>query len=148
MAASKTPTVTQYLATLPADRRKEIAAVRKMVKANMPAGYKERLYRGMILWEIPLATYPDTYNGDPLCYVAIAGQKHHIGLYLMGAYMLKTQTEEIRAAFKAAGKKLDMGKSCIRFHKAEDLPLAALGKVIRSLPPALYIVRYEEIKKR
>ena len=147
MTPGKTPTVTEYLATFPAERRKEIAAVRKMVKANMPSGYKERLYQGMLLWEMPLATYPDTYNGQPLCHVAISAHRDHLALYLMGAYMLKRQGG-IKEAFAAAGKKLDMGKACIRFKKADDLPLPALGKMIKALPPALFIVRYEEIKKR
>lgn len=147
MASSKALTVTEYLASFPAVRRKEIAAVRKMVKANMPAGYTERLYQGMILWEIPLAKYPDTYNGQPLCHVAISAHKDHLALYLMGAYMLKMQGG-IKEAFAAAGMKLDMGKACIRFKNADDLPLPALGRMIKSLPPALFIVRYEEIKRR
>lgn len=148
MLTSKATTVTAYLASLPADRRREVAAVRKMVKAHMPKGYKERYYRGMILWEIPLATYPDTYNGQPLCHVAITVHKDHLALYLMGAYMIKELTAQVTAAFRAAGKKLDMGKACIRFKTADDLPLPALGQVISSLPPTRYIVRYEEIKKR
>jgi hypothetical protein len=147
MPSSKAPTVAEYLATIPAERRKEIAAVRKMVKANMPSGYKERLYQGMILWEIPLAKYPDTHNGQPLSYVAISAHKAHLALYLMGAYWLN-DLGPVREAFRTAGKELDMGKACIRFKKADDLPLAALGKVIKALPPGLFIMRYEQLRKR
>jgi hypothetical protein len=147
VASSKTPTVTEYLATIPAHRRKEIAAVRKVVKANMPSGYKERLYQGMILWEIPLAKYPDTHNGQPLCHVGITIHKEHLALYLMGAYLLHDQGP-VKEAFQAAGKALDMVKACIRFTRAADLPLPALGKVIKSLPPGLFIMRYEQLRKR
>jgi len=141
-------TVTEYLATLPPDRRKEFATVLKMVRAHMPKGYKQELRWGMISWEIPLAKYPDTYNGHPLCYAALAAQKNHIALYLMGAYMQTGQAAAIKAAFQKEGKRLDMGKSCIRFKKAADLPLAALGKSIAAVTPAKYIANYEKVKPK
>jgi uncharacterized protein YdhG (YjbR/CyaY superfamily) len=145
---SAAKTVTEYIASLPPDRRKELAAVRKMVKASMPKGYKEVMHWGAISWEIPLSTYPDTYNGQPLCYAGLAAQKHHLSLYLMAAYMLPEQLAAVQAAFKKEGKRLDMGKSCIRFKKAEDLPLKALGKCIAAVTPGRFIVRYEEVMKR
>jgi hypothetical protein len=147
MLTSKATTVTEFLGSLPADRRREVVAVRKMVKAHTPRGYKERYYQGMILWEIPLTTYADTHNGQPLSYVAISVHKTHLALYLMGAYWLN-DLGPVREAFRREGKELDMGKACIRFAKADDLPLAALGKVIKSLPPGLFIMRYEQLRKR
>jgi len=140
--------LTAHLATLPADRRKEFVAVRKLVKGKMPKGYREVYRQGMAVWEIPLAKYPDTYNGQPLCYAALAAQKHHLSLYLMGAYSDPAQTAAIKAAFKEEGKRLDMGKSCIRFRKAEDLALKAIGRSIASIPPGRYIARYELIMKK
>ena len=140
--------LTAHLATLPADRRKEFVAVRKLVKGKMPKGYREVYRQGMAVWEIPLAKYPDTYNGQPLCYAALAAQKHHLSLYLMGAYSDPAQTAAIKAAFKEEGKRLDMGKSCIRFKKAADLPLAALGKSIAAVTPAKYIANYEKVKPK
>jgi len=148
MVASTAKTVTEYLASLPPERRKELAAVRTMVKQKMPKGYKEVLRWGMIVWEIPFTKYSDTHNRQPLCYAALAAQKHLLSLYLMGAYMHPEQAVAIKAAFKAAGKRLDMGKSCIRFRRAEDLPLADIGKAVAAIPPGRYIVRYEELIRR
>jgi uncharacterized protein YdhG (YjbR/CyaY superfamily) len=145
---SAAKTVTEYIASLPPDRRKELAAVRKLVKGSMPKGYREVTHWGSISWEIPLAKYADTYNGKPLAYVGLAAQKHHLSLYLMGAYMQPEQTAAIKEAFKKEGKRLDMGKACIRFRKAEDLPLKALARSIAAIPPGKYIVRYEEIMKK
>ena len=146
MVASAATTVTAYLTSIPPDRRKSMVAVRKMLKTHMPKGYKEVMRWGMISWEIPLTTYPDTYNGRPLCYAALAAQKNHLALYLTGVYGDPAKTAALKAAFKKAGKRLDMGKSCIRFADAADLPLAALGKAVASLPPAKFIVRYEELR--
>ena len=135
MKASSVTTVDDYLGELPEDRREVVSAVRKMVLKNLPKGYSESVSWGMISYEIPLERYPDTYNKKPLCYVALAAQKNYYALYLMGAYAKPGQTEALAAAFAKAGKKLDMGKSCLRFKKLEDLPLDAVGKVIASLPP-------------
>ncbi len=87
MVASKATTVAEYLASLPAERRKEIVAVRKMVKAHLPKGYKEAMGWGAICWEVPRSTYTRTHGEHPLCYVALAAQKNYISLYLMGAYL-------------------------------------------------------------
>ena len=135
MVQSKTKTVKEYLDDLPADRRKEIAKVRSVVRKNLPKGYRERMEWGLISYEVPLETYPDTYNKKPLCYVALAAQKNYYALYLMGAYAKPGQPEELADAFAKAGKKLDMGKSCLRFKKPEDLPLEAIGRIIADIPP-------------
>lgn len=147
MVTSKAKTITEYLASLPPERRKEMAAVRKLVKAHLPKGYKEVMNWGMICWEIPVTKYPRTHNAQPLCYVALAAQKQHLSLYLTGAYMFPDQAEAIKAGFKAAGKRLDMGKSCLRFRTADDLVQPVIAKSIAAIPPGRYIVRYEEVFK-
>jgi hypothetical protein len=97
----------------------------------------------MLCYQIPLDRYPDTYNGQPLGYVALASQKNYCALYLMGAYMDPAQTAALKDAFKKAGKKMDMGKSCLRFRKPDDLPLDAVAKVIAAMPPEKFIAMVE-----
>ncbi|MCL1635647.1 DUF1801 domain-containing protein [Luteimonas sp. SX5] len=143
MVQSKAETVARYLAELPAERRAVVSQVRDMVNAHMPAGYVETMAFGMIGWGIPLSRYPDTYNKQPLGYVALAAQKNGYSLYLMGVYGAGEQEKKLRAAAAAQGKKLDMGKSCIRFKRAEDLPLEAIGELIASMSVADYIAVYE-----
>jgi uncharacterized protein YdhG (YjbR/CyaY superfamily) len=143
MASSRAATVEQYLAELPEERRAVVAAVRDVVLRNLPEGYAEAMAFGMIGYAVPLARYPDTYNGQPLAYAAIAAQKNYYALYLMGPYGDPRQEKALRDAFAAAGKKLDMGKSCIRFKKLDDLPLEALGRIIASTPPDAYIATCE-----
>jgi uncharacterized protein YdhG (YjbR/CyaY superfamily) len=142
MASSKAATVQEYLAELPEDRRAVVAAVRDVVLRSIPAGYQESMAFGMIGYGVPLERYPDTYNGQPLAYAAIAAQKNYYALYLMSAYT-GAQEQAVREAFAAAGKKLDMGKSCIRFKKLDDLPLDALGRIIAATPPDAFIAQYE-----
>jgi len=148
MVMSKATTVADYLAELPADRRKAISAVRAVIRKSLPKGYKESIGYGMICYSVPLSTYPDTYNGRPLCYAALAAQKNYCALYLMGCYGDAAQTRALKDAFKKAGKKLDMGKSCVRFKTAADLPLDVIGKTIASTPMKTFIGQYERAKKR
>ena len=148
MVMSKASTVAQYLRELDPDRRAEIRKVRALVKRHIPKGYVERMHGGMITWTIPLAAYPETYNGEPLCYAALAAQKSHNSLYLMGPYGDPSQVKHLREAFKSAGKRLDMGKSCLRFKQADDLALDAVAEVIAKTPPKTYIARYEAARKR
>lgn len=125
-------TVTEFLASLPEERRKAISRVRSVVRKHLPAGYKEVMCLGMITYEVPLKVYPDTYNGKALWYVAIGAQKNYLTLYLMNAYSTAALTRKLRDGFKAAGKKLDMGKACIRFKAADDLALETVGEVVGS----------------
>ena len=143
MASSKAATVAQYLAELPADRRAEIEKVRDLVNAALPAGYREGMGYGMIGWVVPLETYPDTYNKQPLAYAGLAAQKNYNSLYLTCVYASKKRTERLKAAAAAAGKKLDMGKSCIRFRRADDLPLDLIREEIASTKPDEFIRIYE-----
>lgn len=133
MVVSKETTPAAYLASLPADRRKVVAAVRAVVKKHLPKGYVESMRWGMLSYEIPLARYPDTYNKQPLMYVALAAQKNNYALYLTSAVADKTQLAKLVAAYKAAGRKLDMGKGCLRFKSLEELPLDVIGDMVASV---------------
>ena len=148
MARSEARTVDDYLAELPEDRRAVVAAVRDVIRARIPGGYAETMNWGMISWEIPLSRYPDTYNGQPLGYVALAAQKNNYSLYLTCAYQDPALDARLRAAFAAAGKRLDMGKSCLRFKRLEDLPLDAIGDIVAAVPPEAFIAQYERMRAR
>jgi hypothetical protein len=102
----------------------------------------------MISYEIPLDTYPDTHNGKPLSYVSLAAQKNHYALYLMGVYQDQQLEVQLRNGFEQAGKKLDMGKSCVRFRKLDDLPMDVIRKIIASTKPSDLIESYEDSRKR
>ena len=136
---SRAKTVTEYLAGLPDDRRAALKAVRAMIKQNMPKGYIEDLGYGMIAWSVPLAVYRDTYNKQPLMYAALASQKNYMSVYLMCAYGDSPVHKKLVAGFKAAGKKLDMGKSCIRFKQLDDLPLDAIADAVAAVPLETYV---------
>ncbi len=148
MVTRAAATAEAYLESLPLEQRTELAPVLAMVRRSMPKGYEESTDAGMICWQVPLSRYPDTYNRKPLMYVALAAQKRHLALYLMGCYMDGPATAAIRAAFEEAGLRLDMGKACIRFRRAADLPLAAIGKQIRAMTVEKYLTRYEAARAR
>ena len=143
MARSAATTVAAYLDELPPERRTVVAAVRDMVLQHLPRGYRETMSWGMISYEVPLERHAKTYNGQPLVYAAIAAQKSHYALYLMGVSIDPAREQELHAAYRRAGKKLDLGKSCLRFKQLEDLPLQDLGTLIASLPVAEFIERSE-----
>lgn len=148
MASSKAQSVEQYLDELPEDRRAVISSIRDLILKNIPKGYQETMNWGMITYEIPLTVYPDTYNKQPLGYVALAAQKNYYALYLSDLYMSPKLYEELKAAFEEKGKKMDMGKACLRFKNLDDLPLKVLGKIIASTPPKQYIAKYEESRRK
>jgi uncharacterized protein YdhG (YjbR/CyaY superfamily) len=143
MATSKAATVEQYLAELPADRREVVSKVRDLVRRNLPTGYTETMNWGMISYELPLSQYSNTYNGQPLSYVGLAAQKNYYALYLMSAHLDSEQGKQLAEGFKRAGKKMDMGKSCLRFKALDDLPLDAVAKAIASMPPEKLIAQHE-----
>jgi hypothetical protein len=146
MVQSKATTVEAYLDELPPDRREVISQVRQVILENLPAGYAEAMNWGMISYEIPLKDYPNTYNRQPLEYAALAAQKNYNAIYLMAVYGDPQREDMLREGFKKAGKKLDMGKSCVRFRKLEDIPLDVIGELIAGVPPEVLIRIYE--KKR
>ena len=134
MRATTTATVAAYLANLPAGRRLELERVRRVIRKHLPTGYQETLTRGMIVYEVPLARYADTYNGHALWYAALAAEKSYLSLHLMPVYGSPGLAQRLRDGFRAAGKKLDMGKACIRFHAANELALDAVAEVVASTP--------------
>lgn len=148
MAKSNPASVKDYLDTLPEDRRKAIAKVRSVIRKHLPRGYEEAMTHGAISYQVPLKTLPNTYNGQPLCYAALAAQKNFNTLYLMGAYGSPAQRKQLEDAFKKAGKRLDMGKSCVHFKAADDLPLEDIGKLIAAIPVADYVRVYERSRAK
>lgn len=148
---SKATTVADYLAELPEDRRKAIEAVRKAIRANLDKGIEEGMQYGMIGYYLPHSVYPPGYHCDPkqpLPYASIASQKNHMAIYM---FCLYSDPEIVRwfekswheEAAKGAAGKLDMGKSCIRFKKIEDVPLKLIGEAIARMPVKDFIARYE-----
>ena len=143
MTSSGAATVESYLSELPPERRSVVAAVRDTIRRHLPAGYEESMSFGMIGYGVPLARYPRTYNGQPLAYVALAAQKRHYALYLMDAYQDPERAAWLEGAFERAGKKLDMGKSCVRFRDLRELPLDAIGEFIAGRSVDAFIAHYE-----
>ena len=148
MVSSKAATVADYLAGLPADRRAEVETVRDAINSAMPAGYREGMGYGMIGWVIPLEDYPETYNKLPLSYAGLAAQKNSYSLYLVSIYADPARAEPLRAAAAAMGRTLSMGKSCINFKRAADLPLDAIRNEIASWAPADFIRLHETSRQR
>ena len=144
---SKAGTVEEYLASLPEERRNAIEAVRRVILAHLPEGYQEGMQYGMLSYCIPLSRYPKTYNGQALGYAALASQKNYMSLYLMGVYGDEQLERWFRDEYAASGKKLDMGKSCVRFKKLEDLPLDVVGKAIAMATPEEFIQMYERSRR-
>lgn len=146
MVTSRAATVEDYLDELPPERRPVIERVREVILRNLPAGYREAMAFGMIGYGIPLERYPDTYNGQPLGYAALAAQKGAYSLYLNCAYQDSTELAWLEAAWRDAGKRLDMGKSCVRFKGLDDLPLDVVGRFIARTPPESFIAQYEKMR--
>lgn len=145
---SKAATVDEYLASMPDDRRKAIAAVRKAILKNLPDGFVEVMDFGMIGYVVPLERFPDTYNGHPLPLAGLASQKNHMSLYLMNVYGDPATERWFTQAYKASGKKLDMGKSCVRFKRLEDLPLDVIGQTIARTTLKDFLRQYEASRRQ
>lgn len=139
---SDAATVEAYLAELADDRRRTISAVRSVILENLPAGFEEGMQYGMIGYYVPLERYPDTYNGQPLALAGLASQKRHLALYLMCMYGPEDETA-FRESWSATGKKLDMGKSCVRFRTLEDVALEVVGEAIAKTSVDDFIAVYE-----
>ena len=148
MVSSKETTPAAYLASLPPERRKVIAAVRAVVKKRLPKGYVETMNWGMLSYEIPLSRYPDTYNKQPLTYLALAAQKNNYALYLTCTSGDRALMGKLAAAYKAAGRKPDMGKGCLRFKSLEELPLDVIGDIVASTSVERRIARSEAARRK
>jgi len=156
MVISKAPTVNEYLASLPPDRRAALEAVRKVILKNLDKDYEEGMQYGMIGYYVPHRVFPAGYHCDPkqpLPFAGLASQKNHMAVYLMSVYCgcddpAKAPTGEaawFRKAWEKTGKKLDMGKSCVRFKKLEDVPLEVIGEAIARVPAKTYIARVNSL---
>ncbi len=148
---SKATTVNDYIAELPEDRKKAISELRKVIKKNLPKGFKEGMGYGMMGWSVPHSLYPPGYHCTPelpLPFMGIASQKHFIAVYHMGVYadpkLLKWFTD---AHAKASPKKMDMGKSCMRYKKSEDIPYKLIGELASKITPEEWIKTYESVLK-
>lgn len=130
MVTSHATTVSEYVASLPAERRDAIARVRAVVNEHLPEGFDEGMQYGMIAWFVPLSRLADTHDGQPLALASLASQKQSMSLYLTGLYCDPVERTRFERAYRATGKKLDMGKSCVRFRKLEDLPLDVIAEAI------------------
>ena len=143
MVTSSARTPDEYLASLPDDRRAALSAVRDVVRANLPDGFEEGMASGMIGYYVPLERFTDTYNGQPLALAALASQKNHMAIYLNNVYGAPATEARFRERYAATGRRLDMGKSCVRFRRLEDLPLEVIGATIAEETLDGFIARYE-----
>lgn len=145
---SNASTVGEYLEGLPRERREAILRVRAVILDRLPDGYEEEMRWGMISYEVPLAVQPDTYNGKPLMYAALASQKRHMAVYLSGVYADPEARADFERAYRASGKRFDMGKSCVRFRRLDDLPLAVIGDAIARYPIEEFVDLYHRGRRR
>ena len=148
---STATSVTDYLDQLPPDRQAAIKAVRAVIRKNLPKGFAEQMQYGMITYVVPHKLYPAGYHcnpKDPLPFASLASQKNHMALYLQTVYQSPAMADWLKEQFALHGKKLDMGKSCVRFKKLEALPLDVIGEAIALVPLAEYVRRYEEVLNR
>ena len=145
---SKATTVKDYLASLPAERRDAVQALRKVILANLGKGFEEGMQYGMIGYAVPHSLYPAGYHCDPkqpLPFASLASQKNHMSFSLMSVYLDADEERWFKAAWQKSGKKLDMGKACVRFKRLEDVPLEVVGQAFARTSAAKFIQRYEAI---
>ncbi len=138
---SNATTVDGYVAALPADRKETISRVLAVIREHMPKGYQESILWGMPCWSVPLERYPNTYNKQPLMIAALASQKRHYAVYLM----LPDCKPWFIAEYKKSGKKMDMGGSCVRFKRFEDVPLELIGEAVGRVGVEEYLAYYERV---
>ncbi len=148
MVRSNATSVDEYLADLPPERRAVVSALRQVILRHLPDGYVETMNWGMISYEIPLEVYDSTHNGQPLSYAALAAQKNYYSLYLMSVYGNPEREAQLREAFAKAGKKMDMGKSCLRFRNLDQIDLDVIGDIIGGTSPEEWIAIYEQSRRR
>lgn len=141
-------TVKQWLASVPADRKDAINAVRAAVNEHLPQGYEETVDWGMLAWVVPLSTLPSTHNGRPLMFAALGAHRKLMTLYLSSVYGDPKLRKEFQGAYKKTGKKLNMGGSCVHFKKLDDLPLDVVGRTIARVPVGEYVERYQDSRSK
>jgi hypothetical protein len=137
-----------YVASLPADRRLAITRIRAEILKNLPEGFEDTVDFGHIAYVVPLKRFPCTYNGHPLMYAALGSQKRHMAVYLTPVYADPATEKWFKAEYRKSGKKLDMGKSCVRFAKLYDLPLELSGRAIARTPLEEFVRRCEAARSK
>ncbi|HAO46748.1 MAG TPA: hypothetical protein DCQ97_07475 [Chitinophagaceae bacterium] len=149
---SKATTVEQYMSELPEDRQAAFTKLRNTIKKNLPKGFQETMGYGMVGYVVPHSKYPAGYHCDPklpLPFISIASQKNFIAVYHMGVYAKPELLKWFTAAHaKASAKKLDMGKSCMRYQKPGDIPFDLIGELAGKMTPDDWIECYEKNFKR
>lgn len=148
MATSDATTPQAYLDELPEDRREIVEAVRSTILEHLPDGFSEAMAYGMLSYVVPLEDFPHTYNGQPLTVISVANQKRHVAIYLMGVYGDDAEREGFVDAWRASGKKLDMGKSCVRVTGADQVPLDVLGDTVGRISPQDLIAAHDAAHAR
>ena len=144
---SKAATVKEYLDSLPDDRRRAVMALRKVIKANLGKGFREGMQYGMPAYFVPHSVFPDGYHcapEQPLPFASIASQKNHLAFYSFYLYQNPKELARFQKEWKAAGHKLDMGKSCVRFKSLEHVPLDVIGDSIARQDVKTYVAAYEK----
>ena len=149
---SQAATPKEYIESLPPDRRPAMAELRKVINKNLPKGFQETMSYGMLGWVVPHSLYPAGYHCDPklpLPFLSIASQKNFVAVYHMGVYSHPPLLEWFTAEYAEQAKgRLDMGKSCIRFKKPDQIPLRLIGELAAKLTPGQWIAIYEKNVKR
>lgn len=143
---SNAKTVDEYLTSLPDDRREALIAVRKTILKNLQKGFEEGMQYGCVGYYVPHSIFPDGYHCDPkqpLPFAGFASQKNHMAIYLFCIYADPKTEKKFREEYAATGKRMDIGKSCIRFRKLEDLPLDLIGKTIKSISVEKFVDKYQ-----
>ena len=147
MATSSAGTVKEYLASLPPERRAAIETVRRLIRKNLPPGYKEGMQYGSIGYSVPFSRLPHTYNDEPLSVACLASQKNHMAIYLLSVYGSPKLKRWFEQEYRKSGKKLDMGKSCVRFKSLDDLALDVIGEAIAAVSVDDYVAAYEASRR-
>jgi len=137
--AASQSSIAEYLAALPPDRVAQVKRVRSAIRRALPKGYEETISGSLITYQVPLATYPDTYNGQPLWLAAIGAPKTTLTLHLMPVYGSPVLLKRLQDGFRVAGKRLDMGKACIHFTHADDLALECISEIVASMPVETWV---------
>ena len=140
--------VASYFDGLTPEKRAVVRPVFDALRDSVPEGYELGMYWGMPGWVIPLKTYPNTYNKQPLAYVGLAAQKNYNSLYLTALYSDPEADAAFRAEWAATGRKLNMGKSCLRFRKLDDVDLDIVRRTVASVPVDRFLAIYERIGRR
>jgi hypothetical protein len=148
---SEAATPEAFIASLPEDRKAVMIKLREAIRHNLPEGFQEGMAYGMLGYCVPHALYPPGYHANPaqpLPFISVASQKSGITFYHMGLYAGALLDWFVAEWPKHSTRKLDMGKSCVRFKRPEDMPLDLIGELCTKMTPAEWIERYESVLKR